>query len=86
MTVLVNSYVQSHGTGRTISKLRRICYQFTLLTRFRIRKELDSGELAVPGEHWPTFVYEGYIYDDTRPLLGLFKSAILVCVSIYFLE
>ncbi|KZP21867.1 hypothetical protein FIBSPDRAFT_910647 [Athelia psychrophila] len=44
----------------------------------KIRKGLDSGELAVPGEHWPMFVYAGYIYDSTQPLLGLFKSAILV--------
>ncbi|KZP29412.1 hypothetical protein FIBSPDRAFT_908305 [Athelia psychrophila] len=44
----------------------------------KIRKGLDSGELAVPGEHWPMFVYEGYAYDSTQPLLGLFKSAILV--------
>ncbi|KZP06774.1 hypothetical protein FIBSPDRAFT_763898, partial [Athelia psychrophila] len=43
-----------------------------------IRKGLDSGELAVPGEHWPMFVYEGYTYDSTQPLLGLFKSAILI--------
>ncbi|KZP33920.1 hypothetical protein FIBSPDRAFT_881407 [Athelia psychrophila] len=41
-----------------------------------IRKGLDSRVLAVPGEHWPMFVYEGYTYDSTQPLLGLFKSVI----------
>ncbi|KZP09674.1 hypothetical protein FIBSPDRAFT_759607, partial [Athelia psychrophila] len=49
----------------------------------KIRKGLESGELAVPGEHWPMFVYAGYIYDSTQPLLGLFKSVILVSVSPY---
>lgn len=83
MTVLGNSYAQLRGTGRMISTSSLICYLPNLLTRFRIRKGLDSGELGVPGEHWPTFVYESYIYDSAQPLLGLFKSAILVSVSIY---
>lgn len=49
--------------------------------RPRIKKGLRTGELLVPGEHWPTFVYEGYNYDKENPWTGLFKSAILVCVS-----
>ncbi|KZP15619.1 hypothetical protein FIBSPDRAFT_912432 [Athelia psychrophila] len=42
------------------------------------KKGLRTGELAVPGEHWPLFVYENYTYDHEHPFNGLFKSAILV--------
>ncbi|KZP02582.1 hypothetical protein FIBSPDRAFT_915479 [Athelia psychrophila] len=45
----------------------------------KTKKGLRTGELAVPGEHWPLFVYENFTYDHEHPFNGLFKSAILVC-------
>ncbi|KZP09289.1 hypothetical protein FIBSPDRAFT_760197 [Athelia psychrophila] len=43
-----------------------------------IKKELRSGQRKVPGEHWPTFVYEDYRYDPTEPWHGLFRGRLLV--------
>jgi len=42
------------------------------------KEKLRSGELAVPGDQWPIFLYHGYNYDPEDPWNGLFRSTILV--------
>ena len=46
-----------------------------------IKDKLRSGEMTVPGDHWPVFLYAGYDYDPEDPWKGLFRSPILVSVS-----
>lgn len=38
--------------------------------------------MAVPGDHWPIFLYANYTYDPEEPWKGLFRSRLLVMVSI----
>ena len=57
-------------------------YVLTLSNR-RIKGRLRSGEMTVPGDQWPIFLYAGYEYDPQNPWKGLFKSTLLVCVSSY---
>jgi hypothetical protein len=54
----------------------------TFLTSFRVKDKLRSGELVVSGDQWPIFLYNGYTYDSEDPWNGLFRSSLLVSVSI----
>lgn len=49
-----------------------------------IKVKLRSGETIVAGDHWPVFLYQGYVYDPEDPWKGLFRSAVLVSVRIPF--
>src|SRR5215471_15279049 len=49
-------------------------------TMRRIKAQLRSGELAVPGDQWPVFLYSG-TYDPDEPWRGLFRGPLLVKVS-----
>jgi len=51
----------------------------------RIKEKLRSGELAVPGDQWPIFLYHGYTYDPEDPWNGLFRSTLLVSVSFVYI-
>lgn len=51
-------------------------------TSSRIKEKLRSGEMAVSGDQWPIFVYQGYSYDPEDPWNGLLRSTILVSVSL----
>ncbi|KIM75190.1 hypothetical protein PILCRDRAFT_681578 [Piloderma croceum F 1598] len=42
------------------------------------KEKLRSGEMAVSGDHWPIFLYQGYSYDPEDPWNGLLRSNILV--------
>jgi hypothetical protein len=53
-----------------------------VLTPSRIKAKLRSGEMAVSGDQWPIFVYQGYTYDPEDPWNGLLRSTILVSVSV----
>lgn len=55
------------------------------LTLSRIKAKLRSGDMVVSGDHWPIFLYAGYIYDPEDPWKGLFKSQILISVNPPFL-
>jgi len=46
----------------------------------RLKAQLRSGEMTVPGDQWPLFLYASYEYDAEDPWKGLFRSLILVCV------
>ena len=52
-----------------------------ILSNRRIQDGLRSGEIIVPGDLWPVFVYAGNAYDPENPWKGLFRSSILVCVG-----
>jgi hypothetical protein len=47
----------------------------------RIKEKLRSGEMAVAGDQWPIFLYQGYVYDPEDPWNGLSQSSLLVSVS-----
>jgi hypothetical protein len=53
-----------------------------LTTLYRIKEKLRNGELAVTGDQWPIFLYHGYRYDKDDPWNGLFRSSLLVTVSL----
>jgi hypothetical protein len=55
-----------------------------MLISSRIQEKLRSGELAVPGDQWPAFLYAGLDYDPEDPWKGVFKNQILVSVSYLF--
>jgi len=42
------------------------------------KEKLRSGEMAVSGNQWPIFVYQGYSYDADDPWNGLLRSTMLV--------
>jgi hypothetical protein len=46
----------------------------------RVKNKLKSGEMVIPGDHWPVFLYAGYDYHPDDPWKGLFKSTLLVSV------
>jgi hypothetical protein len=57
---------------------------FTLLIcLFRVRAKLSSGEISVRGDQWPMLVYADQEYDPEHPWEGLFRSQILVWVSMH---
>jgi len=43
-----------------------------------IKAKLRSGELLVPGDQWPLFLYAKQIFDREDPWKGVFRSSILV--------
>jgi hypothetical protein len=71
-------------TGLTQSTSLVFLSTMNYLIVFRIKDKLRSGELAVSGDQWPHFLYQGYHYDRDDPWKGLFRSAILVSVSFDF--
>lgn len=42
------------------------------------KEKLRSGEMAVPGDLWPIFLYHGYNFDPEDPWNGLFRSSLLI--------
>ena len=42
--------------------------------------------MAVAGDQWPIFLYNGYTYDPEDPWNGLFRSIILVSVCFFRLS
>jgi len=42
------------------------------------KDKLRNGELLIPGDQWPLFLYAGQAFDQEDPWKGLFRSAILV--------
>ena len=48
----------------------------------RVKQKLRNGELLVPGDQWPIFLYQGSVYDEDDPWKGLLRSTLLVSVRI----
>jgi hypothetical protein len=53
-----------------------------LISCISVRAKLASGEMAVAGDQWPMLVYASLQYDPEDPWSGLFRSQILVYMSI----
>lgn len=53
---------------------------FLLLTLFRIRKGLLSGEIPAAGDEWPRFLYDDNGFDPNDPWKGFFRNPLLVKV------
>ena len=47
----------------------------------RIKEALKSGEMQIPGDQWPIFIYTQCEYDPDDAWKGTFRSMILVVVS-----
>ena len=58
-------------------------YSYTNPT-FSTKEKLRSGEMEVPRDQWPIFLYADYQYDAEDVWKGLFRSMLLASVS-YFL-
>ena len=50
---------------------------------YSIKERLRSGEMVVPGDQWPVFLYANFEYDPEDPWKGLLRSSILVCVRAF---
>lgn len=52
----------------------------------RVKEQLKSGQMVVPGDQWPIFLYASSMYDPNKPWDGLLRNEILVSVrvNIYF--
>ena len=64
----------------------RFTFKFTLIFKCsvemcRLKEKLCSGKLLVPSDQWPIFVYAGQIFDHVDPWKGLFRSKIMVKVT-----
>ncbi len=68
-------------TGRTKSECAFLNLLSTLFKKSRIKQKLRTGELSVPGDLWPIFLYRSHQYDDANPWTGLLQGEILVKVS-----
>jgi hypothetical protein len=51
-----------------------------MLTLASIKSKLRAGDLTVPGDHWPVFLYTGALYNAADPWKGLLRSQILISV------
>ncbi|KAI6013376.1 hypothetical protein BKA83DRAFT_96535 [Pisolithus microcarpus] len=47
-------------------------------TNIQTRMKLMNGEIQVPGDQWPVFLYADYSYDLEDPWNGLLRSGLLV--------
>jgi len=47
---------------------------------YRVKAKLGNGEMIIPGDQWPVFLYAGYNYDQDDPWKGLLRGSILVSV------
>ncbi len=73
--------------GQTKSEYSSLISLLQLFNQRRIKQKLRTGELSVPGDQWPVFLYRSHQYDDTNPWKGLLQSEILVKVSkAYFFQ
>ncbi|KIK13543.1 hypothetical protein PISMIDRAFT_17923 [Pisolithus microcarpus 441] len=47
-------------------------------TNIQTQTKLMNGEIQVPGDQWPVFLYADYSYDPEDPWNGLLRSGLLV--------
>jgi hypothetical protein len=81
MSVPVPSFALQGWTGTTPSKLLNPVSDYLLNHIASIKEQLRSGELVIPGDQWPVFLYANYTFDAEDPWKGVFRSSILVSVS-----
>lgn len=74
-------FARLEKTGKTKSKIPlSLTSRPLILSIYRFKAKLRSGELLVPGDQWPLFIYAGQIFSDEDPWKGLFRSKIMVQV------
>lgn len=55
-------------TGQIKSKIHlSLGSRLLILSKSRFKAKLCSGELLVPGDQWPLFIYVGQIFSDKDP-------------------
>lgn len=72
-------------TGTALSKFGLFPAYATLnglILFISVSAKLASGEMAVAGDQWPMLVYVNLQYDPEDPWSGLFRSQILIYVSV----
>ena len=47
-----------------------------------MHEKLSSGEMTVRGDQWPLLLYTNQEYDPEDPWEGLFRSQLLIWVSV----
>jgi hypothetical protein len=69
-----------------LSKVHPLLTYFAILTILTscisIRTKLADGTITVSGDQWPLLVYADQEYDSNDPWNGLFRSKLLVWVSV----
>jgi hypothetical protein len=86
MSVQALFCVLQDWTGQTASEDTSFCSRMILIDGLqlcRIKEKLRNGELLIPGDQWPLFLYAGQTFDQEDPWKGLFRSSILVSVSLF---
>lgn len=79
-SVLLNSIGQTPSMPPSnILSSRLNCWIFP----FSIKEGLKSGELAVPGDQWPIFLWDKLKYDPDDAWNGFLKNPLLVTVCIW---
>ena len=61
------------------------CLRVQWLMRYRTKVKLKSGELEISGDQWLIFLCKDYHCDISNPWNGIFRSKLLVNVSIFVL-
>ena len=51
------------------------------LLEYGVKEDLQNGNLIIPGDQWPAFLYAGLHFDPDDPWKGLFRNTFLVSVS-----
>jgi len=69
--------------GLTLSMSCHLLQHTHLLSLFRIKEKLRSGELVTAGDEWPLFLYQDYVYNSNDPWKGPFHSSLLVKVCLH---
>jgi hypothetical protein len=82
MTALDVYFAPLAWTGRMLSRTiyNFFCMLLTTLMCIRTKEQLQSGEMLIPGNQWPVFLYASYRFDAEDPWSGLLRSSILVAV------
>ena len=70
-------------TSYALSLLDTLTPLVTMISSIRLG--LRSGEIAVTGDTWPTFLYRDHTLNDENPWDGLFEGDLLVQVSLFLL-
>ena len=75
-------YAQLIWTGQIPSKSGNPRFHISALIYVRIKGKLRSGEITTTGDEWPLFLFHGFSYNPEDPWNGLFRSSLLVTVSV----
>jgi hypothetical protein len=86
MSVPVPSFALQEWTGTMLSMLLNSVSDYLLNLIESIKEQLRGGELVIPGDQWPVFLYANSTFDAEDPWKGVFRSSILVSVGHLYLS